>query len=182
MRYSVKVGDGSETVLADAAGNTWFPGASSANAAAGRVVATGTGSVGSLVGKCFARILASGYYEWIDEKGITGEPGETSTNGIPNIVRYAFNIDPEKGPEEMGDPILQVVFDENGNPAVLSRDLATGRDDIAFDILATENLSDWSSPVPMDKFADGLWKPEESGTGGYVFPSKMFFKYKIEIK
>ena len=182
VRYSVKVGDGAETVLADAAGNTWLPGASAANAAAGRVVASGTGSVGSLVGKYFARILAGGYAAWIDEKGITGEPDDTATNGIPNIVRYAFDIGPEKGPAEMGDPILQVVFDANGNPAVLSRDLATGRDDIAFDILATENLSNWNSPVPMEKFSDGLWKPEASESGGYVFPSKMFFKYKIEIK
>ena len=56
--------------------------------------------------------------------------------------------------------------------------------DITFGILATENLNDWTSStlVPMEKFTDGLWKPSESKNNStYVFPSKMFFKYKIDI-
>ncbi|MBQ6136955.1 MAG: phosphodiester glycosidase family protein, partial [Kiritimatiellae bacterium] len=124
VRYSVAVGDGAETVLADEAGNTWFAGASGANAATGRVFVSGTGSVASLAGRYVARVLAveGGYAVWIAEKGITGEPGDTATNGIPNGVRYAFDIDPSKGPAKMGEPIIQVVRDADGNPSVQSRD------------------------------------------------------------
>ena len=187
VRYSVAVGDGAETVLADEAGNAWFAGASSANAAAGRVLVSGFGSVASLAGRFVARVLAveGGYAAWIAEKGISGEPGDTATNEIPNAVRYAFDIDPSKGPSEMGEPIIKVVFDENGKPCVRSRDLAEGRDDVTFGILATENLNDWSSAtlVPMEKFeSDGLWKPAASEDSLYVFPSQMFFKYIIDVR
>jgi len=182
VRYSVAVGSGAETVLADETGNTWFPGASSANTAAGRVFVSGTGLVDSLAGKCVLRKLASGYAVWVVENGIDGLPAE-KYNGIERIVRYAFDIDPEV--ETVGDPIIQVVFDENGNPAVQSRDLATGRDDLDFEILATENLTDWDQgSVPMEKSTDkGLWKPEEASENpSYVYPDKMFFRYKLDIK
>ena len=105
------------------------------------------------------------------------------TNGIANGVRYAFNIDPATS--EIGSPIIQVVRDANGNQSVQSRDLAEGRSDVTFAILATPDLTDWSNAklVPMTKFAaDGLWKPTASESSGYVFPSQMFFKYTIEVK
>ena len=105
------------------------------------------------------------------------------TNGIANGVRYAFNIDPATS--EIGSPIIQVVRDANGNPSVQSRDLAEGRSDVTFAILATPDLTDWSNAklVPMTKFAaDGLWKPTASESSGYVFPSQMFFKYVIDIQ
>ena len=186
VRYSVAVGDGAETVLADEAGNTWFAGASGANAAAGRVFVSGTGSVASLAGRYVARVLAveGGYAVWVVEKGIDGSPDE-KYNGIERGVRYAFDIDPAKGPSEIGEPIIKVVFDENGKPAVQSRDLAAGRDDVTFSVLASENLTDWSEAilVPMEKFeADGLWRPADSDESGYEFPSKMFFKYLLDIK
>ena len=98
-------------------------------------------------------------------------------------IRYAFDIDPATS--EIGTPIIQVVRDANGNPSVQSRDLATGRDDVTFGILATPDLTDWSNAklVPMEKFAaDGLWRPTESESAGYVFPSQMFFRYKVEAK
>ena len=81
--------------------------------------------------------------------------------------------------------ISKVVRDANGNPSVQSRDLATGRDDVTFGILATPDLTDWSNAtlVPMTKFAtDGLWRPTASESAGYVFPSQMFFKYTIDVK
>ncbi len=56
VRYSVVVG-GSETVLLDADGESWFPGASSASVATGRMVASGTGYVASLCGKAVIRKL-----------------------------------------------------------------------------------------------------------------------------
>ena len=100
-------------------------------------------------------------------------------------MRYAFDIAPEKGVAEIGEPIMQVVCDEDGNPAVLTRDLAEGRSDVTFGILATPDLLDWSKAklIPMEKVStDGLWKPSASKTTGYVFPAKMFFKYTIEIQ
>ncbi len=56
VRYSVAI-RGVETVLVDAAGESWFPGASSASSASGRVVASGTGSVASICGKSVFRKL-----------------------------------------------------------------------------------------------------------------------------
>ena len=57
VRYSVAVGDGEETILVDETGASWFAGASSANQAAGRVIASGTGSVASLRGQYLRRRL-----------------------------------------------------------------------------------------------------------------------------
>ena len=127
----------------------------------------------------------SGYAAWIAGKGITGSDAAADkvTNGIANGVRYAFDIDPVTS--DVGTPIIQVVRDAAGNPAVQARELAEGRDDVTFGILATPDLTDWSNAtlVPMTKFAtDGLWRPTASESAGYVFPAKMFFKYSIEIQ
>ncbi len=54
VRYSVAI-RGVETVLVDAAGESWFPGASSASSASGRVAVAGTGSVSSFCGKSVVR-------------------------------------------------------------------------------------------------------------------------------
>ena len=127
---------------------------------------------------------ASGYAAWVGGNGISGAP-EATSNGIANGVRYAFDIPPEKGLDAIGEPIIQIVRDANGNPSVQSRDLATGRDDVTFGILATPDLTDWSNAtlVPMTKFAtDGLWRPTASESSGYVFPPQMFFRYKIDIQ
>ena len=56
VRYSVAVG-GAETVLVDADGECWFPGASSAATATGRMAVAGTGSVASLRGEAVIRKL-----------------------------------------------------------------------------------------------------------------------------
>ncbi|MCR5839770.1 MAG: hypothetical protein K6G94_09085, partial [Kiritimatiellae bacterium] len=179
VRYSVAF-NGVETVLADANGTSWFPGASSASSAKGRVVVSGTGSVDSLSGRHFLRALAGGYAAWIAENGITGEPGDT-TGGIANAVRYAFNIGPAA--TTVGDPIIKVVFDANGHPSVQSRALAEGRDDVTFDVLATEDLADWTNAtlIKMKKCDDGLWKPVDSEDSNYVFPEKMFYKYILDM-
>ena len=178
VRYSVAVGDGAETVLADEAGNTWFASVSSASAAAGHVYVTGTGLVDSFAGKSVARAFS--YAAWIAERGIAGEPGDKATNDIPNGVRYAFNIDPAKGPSEMGS-IINVVF-ENGKPAVQCS-LADGRVGVTLDVLATENLADWSNAtlIKMKQGDDGFWKPVASEEPGYIFPSQMFFKYILDF-
>ncbi len=133
---------------------------------------------------CSAETGASkDYAEWTEKMCIPGEPGQMH-NGIAKVVRYAFDITPERGPDEIGEPILKVVRDADGNPAVETRDLAEGRNDVEFGILATEDLSDWRTAVlvPMAMSNDGFWKPADSGDPGYVFPLKMFFKYWIDLK
>ena len=130
------------------------------------------------------RFAASGgYAAWAAANGISGTPGEV-TNGIANGVRYAFDIDPQTS--DIGTSVIQVVRDADGNPVVQARSLAEGRDDLAFGVLATENLDDWSGAtlVPMKRFAtDGFWKPVESENNpSYVFPSKMFFRYTIDVR
>jgi uncharacterized repeat protein (TIGR02543 family) len=130
-------------------------------------------------------VVLEGYAAWVAEKGISGvdAAADMMTNGIANVVRYAFDIPPAIS--EVGTPVIKIVTDANGNPCVQSRDLATGRDDVSLTVLATEDLSSWQGAalVPMEKSAtDGLWKPSASKTSGYVFPSKMFFKYKIDLR
>ena len=143
------------------------------------------GSDGKSVYLRYSDPSASGYAAWVSEKGLTGAnaAADKVTNGIANGVRYAFDIDPATS--EIGTPILQVVRDGSGNPCVRARDLASGRDDVTFGVLATPDLSDWSQAtlVPMEKFdSDSLWKPSASKTSGYVYPAKMFFRYSIEIQ
>lgn len=122
----------------------------------------------------------SGYATWIAANGISGAPGEPS-NGIANGVRYAFDIAPASS--TVGEPIIKVVRDAYGNPVIAARDLAPGRDDVTFDVLATEDLSNWSQAalIPMT-VVNGLWKPTASESPNYVFPAKMFFKYTIVVR
>ena len=125
----------------------------------------------------------SGFAAWMNSKELAGTFDATEANGIPNAVRYAFNIDPATS--AVGTPIIQIELDANGNPCVRSRELASGRDDVTLEVLATTDLTDWSKAVlvPMKKFtADGLWKPAASEGSSYVFPAKMFFKYRIDIQ
>jgi len=131
--------------------------------------------------RLFLNSFASGYAAWADANSVSGAPSD-KTNGIENGIRYAFEIDPASS--TLGDPIIKVVFDSNGNPVVESRTLAEGRDDVTFGILATENLSDWTTLVPMKQFTtDGrIWKPTASEDSSYVYPAKMFFRYTVEVK
>ena len=100
------------------------------------------------------------------------------------FILAAFDIDPAVS--AIGTPVIQVVRDADGNPVVQARSLAEGRDDLSFGVLATENLDDWSGAalVPMKRFeTDGFWKPVESENNpSYVFPSKMFFRYTIDVR
>ena len=122
-----------------------------------------------------------GFAVWATENGIVGGFDE-KTNGIENGLRYAFDINPASA--SVGDPIIKVVLDADGHPCVKTRNLADGRGDVTFGVIATEDLSDWSSAalVPMKMF-DGFWKPTESENNlSYVYPPKMFFRYTIEVE
>ena len=128
-------------------------------------------------------VVNDGYAAWTGANGIPGDPGQKH-NGIEKGIRYAFDIAPALGPDEIGEPILRVVSDADGNPCVETRDLAEGRSDVTFGVLATEDLMDWTGAalVPMSKSGDdGLWKPAGSEIPGYVFPSQMFFRYTVEV-
>ena len=122
-----------------------------------------------------------GYMAWSAEKGIDGEPWE-KTLGIENVIRYAFDIDSAEA--TVGDPIIKVVFDANGHPSVQARALAEGRDDVTFDVLATEDLTDWddATRIRMRLCDDGFWRPVESEDPNYVFPPTMFYRFMIDVK
>lgn len=86
----------------------------------------------------------------------------------------------------MMNGVETVLVDGSGEswfPSALSASSAKGRDDVTFDVLATEDLTDWSNAtlIKMKKCDDGLWKPVESEEPGYVFPDKMFYKYLIDM-
>jgi len=117
-------------------------------------------------------------------KELVGKPGARA-KGVANVVRYAFDIDPAKGADEIGEPILTLVSDAEGNPAVKLRNLAEGRGDVAVSVLASEDLSDWSKAtvVPMEEFsAEGLWTPASNRKSGGTAPAQMFFKYTVDVK
>ena len=126
----------------------------------------------------------SGYAAWMNVKELVGKPSATA-KGVANVVRYAFDIDPAKGADEIGEPILTLVSDAEGNPAVKLRNLAEGRGDVAVSVLASEDLSDWSKAtvVPMEEFsAEGLWTPASNRKSGGTAPAQMFFKYTVDVK
>ena len=126
----------------------------------------------------------AGYAAWMNVKELVGKPGATTAKGIPNVIRYAFDIDPAKGADEIGEPVLKVVHDSNGKPAVKLRNLAEGRGDVAVSVLASEDLSDWSKAtvVPMEEFSEErLWTPASNRKSGGA-PSQMFFRYKVDVK
>ena len=126
----------------------------------------------------------AGYAAWMNVKELVGKPGATTAKGIVNAVRYAFDIDPAKGADEIGEPILKIVRDADGKPAVRLRNLAEGRSDVAVSVLASEDLNDWSKATvvsPEEFSADGLWKPASNRKSGAV-PSQMFFRYTVDVR
>ena len=62
VRYSVSFAGGSETALVDESGASWFPGASSANAALGEASAYGVGDVGYFKGLFLKRDIKKYFY------------------------------------------------------------------------------------------------------------------------
>ena len=103
---------------------------------------------------------------------------ETVTNGIPVIARYVFDIDPDIGPDELDEPLIDVTFDADGTPSVKLPE-QKNTEGVTVTVLATEDLSDWSNAKLIEMLydpADGTWKPAD----GIERPS-MFFKWRVDV-
>ena len=125
-------------------------------------------------------VVNDGYAAWAGSMGIPGDPGQRH-NGIAKGIRYAFDIAPAFGPDELGEPIIDIGPYQGGDIAVKLRALADGRDDVTYGVLATESLDDWTNAtfVPYSDFTNGTLTPAKVEDPA---PSQMFFKYKIDIQ
>ena len=190
VRYSIAVGGGAETVLADEAGNSWFAGASSSNTASGRVMAVGSGSVSSLIGtwlkRDLVRLEVSGTtsdgvvysvgipYVWIEEYGLAA-PGsdmaahaaavaptaDADSDGIPNWAEYLCGT----SPVDANDKLVAHIAVEDGGPVVTYTPEGAPINGFKAVVKGTDDLSaapsDWAT-VP------------DSKTSGYHF-------FRIEV-
>ncbi len=143
VQYSVALGAGAETVLTDEAGNSWFAGASTASAASGRVIASGVGSISSLVGlwikRDVLRLEVSGTtsdgvvytvgipYTWIEEYGLAAAgsdmaahaaavapTADADSDGMPNWAEYLCGT----SPVDANDKLTAHIAVEDGGPVV----------------------------------------------------------------
>ena len=133
----------------------------------------------------YLRTFYSAYGLWLKDAGIAYEPEpDELVNGIPAAARYVFGIDPNIGPADLSEPLIDVKFDANGNPYVKLPPLAN-TEGATVTVLATENLYDWSQAtlVPMRLYVDGSFRPVAYGNDpDYVYPPKMFFRYRITVE
>ena len=91
-------------------------------------------------------------------------------------MRYVFDIDPEIGPDELAEPLIDIKFDADGKPYVKLPTIVN-TEGAAVKVLATEDLADWSHPsVCQVDPATGICAPDFDPV-----PPKMFFKYSIDI-
>ena len=99
---------------------------------------------------------------------------EDMVEGIPAGIRYVFGIDRSIGPDNLAEPLLDVMFDANGKPVVKLPALVN-TDGATVTVLATEDLRDWTNAVeyPVDPVT-GISRP-----GTDPVPPQMFFKYSI---
>ena len=104
---------------------------------------------------------------------------EDMVNGIPAGVRYVFDIDPSIGPADLTEPLLDIGFDEDGNPSVTIPE-PKNNEGATVTVLATKDLGDWSDeklvPMAFDD-GDGAWKPAAGGC-----PPRLFFRWKIDFE
>jgi hypothetical protein len=103
---------------------------------------------------------------------------DADVNGIPAGARYVFGIDPQTGPADLAEPLIDIGFDTAGNPSVKIPE-TVNTDGATVTVLATEDLADWSGAklVPMAHDAsDGTWKPAVVER-----PPRLFFKWRISF-
>ena len=93
-------------------------------------------------------------------------------------MRYVFDIDPDIGPDELPEPLIDITFDANGTPSVKLPE-QKNTEGVTVTVLATEDLTDWSNaklvPMAYDK-VDDTYKP----TNG-VYPNQMFYKWRLDF-
>ena len=125
------------------------------------------------------RTFFSAYDLWLKDAGIAYEPEPNElVNGIPAGARYVFGIDPQIGPANLAEPLIDIKFDTDGKPYV-KLPAQANTEGATVTVLATEDLSDWSNAAeyPVDPVT-GICLPDL----GNPIPDHMFFKYRIDIR
>ena len=116
---------------------------------------------------------------FLDECGLPPDTDpEAVTNDIPVLARYVFGIEPDKGPDDLAEPLIDVAFDADGDPGVKLPELQN-TEGVTLTVLATTNLADWSQAELVEMRydpADGTWRPADG-----IDRSAMFFKWRIDV-
>ena len=101
---------------------------------------------------------------------------DADVNGIPAAARYVFGIDPQTGPAELAEPLIDIGLGADGKPYVKLPALAN-TEGATVTVLATEDLSDWSKAAryPVNP-ATGICVPDLDPV-----PPRLFFKWSITI-
>ena len=125
------------------------------------------------------RTIFSACELWQKDRGVPDEydPDE-DLNGIPAGVRYVFDIDPEIGPDELAEPLIDIGFDADGTPSVKIPE-QKNTEGVTVTVLATEDLTDWSNAKLVEMLynpSDDTWKPDVA-----IPPPAMFFKWRVDI-
>ena len=123
------------------------------------------------------RTFFSAYDLWLKDAGIAYEPEpDELVNGIPAGARYVFGIDPQIGPENLAEPLIDIKFDTDGKPYV-KLPTPVNTEGATLRVLATEDLADWTraTKYQVDP-ATGICAPDFDPV-----PPKMFFKYSIWV-
>ena len=106
-----------------------------------------------------------GYADWAAANGVSGAWDETDALGVHNVFRYAF----DKPTGAFADPpLLDIAFDADGRPVVLTPPLATTRG-FSFSLLATEDAAGTSNAVDYALDPSGT-----NAIGGSIAPARFF--------
>ena len=124
------------------------------------------------------RTFFSAYELWLKDAGIAyePEPGEL-VNGIPAGARYVFGIDPQIGPANLVEPLIDIKFDAAGKPYV-KLPAQANTEGATLTVLASEDLMDWShaTEYAVDSVT-GICQPDLNPV-----PPKMFFRWRLTIE
>ena len=82
----------------------------------------------------------SGYGRWLADNGlpVDADPADV-TNGVPYLIRYAFDV-----PTEPFAPITGISFDGEGRVVLTFHELNTSLEGVTLRVLSTTDLTDWS--------------------------------------
>ena len=123
------------------------------------------------------RTFFSAYGLWLKDAGITYEPEpDEMVNGIPAGARYVFGIDPQIGPENLAESLIDIMFNTDGKPYV-KLPVQVNTEGARVSVLATEDLADWAHAVayPVDPATGSCLVPLDT------VPPHLFFMYRIDI-